>query len=168
MVPRISSARESRRVRSANSTSSSEKSSSSSISEASSVSLARMDSREAENAPLVWERAMSWAAREEAAIRSAIPSAWARSIRPLRKALRVNSPGSAVRAPARMTACRISRWMNSEPWQEISTVSSPVNDFGARKSVATHSSIWRPSESAMVPKWAVWVCASFRPFPFHI
>ncbi len=61
--------------RSANSTSSSEKSSSSSSSDASSIICSRRVSSRRENTPFICVVASRWAAREDAAIMSAIPSA---------------------------------------------------------------------------------------------
>lgn len=94
-----SSARFRRLLLSANSTSSSEKSSSSSISEANFMRSERRFSIDFEYAPRVCESASLWAASDRDAIRSAIPSACARSIFPFRKAIWENSPGSAGEAP---------------------------------------------------------------------
>ena len=54
--------------------------------------------------------------------------------------------------------------MNTEPWHENSTVSSPVKDFGARNTVAMTSSM-AESPSMTVPKCAVCVAAAERLFP---
>ena len=51
------------------------------------------------NSPASWRRAEASARSELAWIKSAIASAWVRSILPARKARRVNSPGSAERQP---------------------------------------------------------------------
>ena len=88
------------RPRSANSTSSSLKSSSSSINETSSRSSDLMSRSSDEKPPFICLNAILWAAAFWDAITSATASAWARSIFPFRKALCVNSPGSAARAPA--------------------------------------------------------------------
>ena len=67
-------------------------------------------------------------------------------MRPLRKALAVNSPGSAGRAPAANTVSKTRRVRRIPPWQAISTVSSPVKDLAPRKTVSTASSTripWR-------------------------
>ncbi len=95
-------------VRSANSTSSSEKSSSSSSSEARCSRRSRNACRSSENPPRIWAVARAWDARDDEAIRSATASACARSILPARNARAVNSPGSAVRAPAAWSRRRIS------------------------------------------------------------
>ena len=75
-------------------------------------------------------------------------------MRPLRKARWVNSPGSAARAPASMSHSRRRCRMKVEPWQDSSTVSSPVNECGARKTVATASSSSSPLRTRR-PKVAV-------------
>ena len=59
-------------------------------------------------------------------ITSATASAWAKSIRPFKKARFVNSPGSAVLAPFRITVSKIFFTIKTPPWQSISTVSSAV------------------------------------------
>ena len=53
-------------------------------------------------------------------------SACARSILPLRKALKVNSPGLASLAPQRKTSSRMRCKGAGPPWQSISTTSSLV------------------------------------------
>ena len=63
-------------------------------------------------------------------IRSRTASAWERSRRPFRKARFVNSPRSAGRAPARTTSARTVRRISGPPWQLISSVSSPVYEWG--------------------------------------
>ena len=49
--------------------------------------------------PCNWRWAISIERSERARIKSAIASAWLRSRFPFKKALRVNSPGSAARQP---------------------------------------------------------------------
>ena len=124
--------------RSANSSSSwSAKSSSSSSSEVNVSSCSRSSAILPDTPPRNWLRATSFSAAEEAAIRSATASACARSIRPLRNARLVNSPLSAIRAPASMSRRTSSCWTKRLPWQLISTVSSPVKECGARNTVQT-------------------------------
>ena len=147
--PWISTARRRRLWREANSTSSSEKSSSSSSSEASSMRRSRRLSRRCEKLPRICLIANRWAAREFEAMTSATASAWARSRWPAVKARRVYSPASARRAPRQMRVSRSARWMYREPWTANSTVSSPVNECGPRKTVATQLSSMLPSASVM-------------------
>ena len=141
-------------VRSANSTSSSLKSSSSSTSEIVFSSSSRRCANSVDMPPRIWFSATRCDAAPVEAIRSATASACDKSILPFRKARCVNSPGAAKRAPLAMSFCRICCWMNVEPWQPNSTTSSPVNEWGARKTVITTSSIM-PSELPTVPKTAV-------------
>jgi len=61
------------------------------------------------------ETAASAAASPRAEMRSITASAWVRSILPLRNARRVNSPGSAGRAPAANTARRTSSATTAPP-----------------------------------------------------
>ena len=61
-----------------------------------------------------------------ASIRSRMASACGRSMRPFTNARKVNSPGSASRAPAVTTRLRHWRKTTREPWQEISIMSSAV------------------------------------------
>ena len=117
------------------------------------------------NRPSVCFMASAWAAREFDAIRSATPSACARSILPFIKARRVNSPGSAVRAPHSISRLTISRCIHREPWQDISATSSPVNERGALKTVTTDWSSASPFESTILPRWAVCVTISSGSFP---
>ena len=77
-------------------------------------------------------------------IRSATASACARSMRPLRKARRVNSPGSARRAPLSSTVSSTALAGSSPPWQVISTTSSRVKVRGARITASSTSSTFRP------------------------
>ena len=84
-------------------------------------------------APTRWDRAPllpAWASRAAcsppAPMSSITASAWVRSIFPLRKARRVNSPGWAGEAPAASTSWSRRRVIYSPPWQESSTTSSPV------------------------------------------
>ena len=61
-----------------------------------------------------------------ASIKSAVASACSRSIFPFNTARRVNSPGSAGRAPAAASAATASAGTSRPPWVESSTRSSPV------------------------------------------
>ena len=63
---------------------------------------------------------------------SATASAWGRSSFPAASARRVYSPGAARRAPAVVRDCRRVCWMYVEPCTDISTVSWPVYEWGAR------------------------------------
>src|SRR6266705_853946 len=65
-------------------------------------------------------------AGDPASMRSAVASAWSRSILPLRTARRVNSPGVARRAPAVTSAASAAAGTSSPPCVEISTTFSPV------------------------------------------
>ena len=137
---------------SANSTSSSAKSNSSSIREASSSNLDRNRESSCEKTPRIWFMASLWEVRFSEAIRSATASAWARSILPLRKARCENSPGPAITAPfSTRVRSRVS-WMYSDPWHEISTLSSPVKEWGARKTLSSTWSRSSPAESVTCPK----------------
>ena len=71
---------------------------------------------------------------------SATASACARSIFPLANARRVNSPASASLAPLAVKISSNRRCTYLEPWTDSSTTSSPVNEDGARNTVATPSS----------------------------
>ena len=84
----------------ANSTSSSAKSSASSTCAAQSSSCCRNAETRAPRAPLKRLRAPRNDAAVADRITSATASAWVRSSLPFRKARRVNSPGSALRAPS--------------------------------------------------------------------
>ena len=68
----------------------------------SNCSLSVSSSRE--KPPRICDMAMRWVASLLEAMRSATASAWERSIFPARKALLVNSPGVAMRAPDCMSA----------------------------------------------------------------
>ena len=114
--------------RSANSTSSSLKSSSSSIRLVKVSSCSRRCSISFEKPPRIWFIASRWLALLVDEMRSATASACDRSNLPLRKARWVNSPGWASVAPALSVASTTRCWMYTEPWHEISTESSPVNE----------------------------------------
>jgi hypothetical protein len=73
------------------------------------------------------------AAAVEASMRSATLSAWARSSLPLRKARRVNSPGSARRAPSSRQRASSICMTTGPPWPWSSMTSSPVKEWGAGK-----------------------------------
>ena len=92
-------------------------------------------------------------------IKSATASAWARSMRPLRKARRVNSPGSARRAPRASTASKTSFAGNNPPWQVISTTSSRVKVRGACITETSTSSTSWPFRR-ICPYWMVCVGAA--------
>ena len=80
-----------------------------------------------------------------AEMRSMIASAWVRSILPFSKARRLNSPGSAERAPHSNSRSRTRLVTSTPPWQASSTTSSPVKLLGFLNTVAKTSSITRPS-----------------------
>jgi hypothetical protein len=80
-------------------------------------------------------------------MRSATASAWVRSIRPLRNARRVNSPGSECLAPQERIRARTCRVTTGPPWQPISTVSSRVKERGPRNTVSRTSSMGRASST---------------------
>ncbi|MCY1286884.1 hypothetical protein D9M69_369840 [compost metagenome] len=90
-----------------------------------------------ENSPSIERAAERAAASVLASIRSATASAWARSSLSLRKARRVNSPGSARRRPMLSPACRqrVSSICitTGPPWPCNSSTSSPVYELGAGK-----------------------------------
>ena len=71
---------------------------------------------------------------------SMIDSACAKSIRPFKNARFVNSPGSAMRAPATNNNSRILFVTKIPPWQLISTTSSAVNVLGALMTETSTSS----------------------------
>ena len=154
-------------MRSANSTSSSLKSSSSSISDTKSSSCVRRSASWLENAPRIWLMAMRCAARDEAAMTSAIASACDRSMRWLAKARWVNSPAEAAWHPHSMSRFTICCCIHTEPWHEISMTSSPVNVFGARNMVSTTWSSICPSAKSMLPRWAVCDAMSAIGAPFQ-
>ena len=79
-----------------------------------------------ERAPLSWFRASLRARSVFADMSSATASAWVRSSFPFRKALFVNSPGSARRAPSSNSLWSTSLRMRGFPWRLNSTISSPV------------------------------------------
>ena len=139
-----------RRVRSANSTSSSPKSSSSSRSAVSSISLSLKSLSVSEYPPRICVEASVCAAFESAAIISATASACDRSMRPAAKARAENSPGSATLAPCLHSREITLEAIYREPWIEISTLSSPVYECGARKRATTTSST-TCSPSIMLP-----------------
>jgi len=123
-------------------------------------SNARTSRRAARNSPIERDRSPRRCPRarssprcDRAVIISCTASAWARSRRPLRNARRVNSPGSAGRAPARRTAVRTSSRMRGPPWQWISSVSSPVKERGARMKTRRTSSRIRPVVGQTIFPW---------------
>ena len=126
MALRTSATRAAISAAGASSTSSSAKSSSSSTRAAHSSNCCRKPATRAASAPLSRLRAPRRAAAVADWITSATASAWVRSSLPLRKARRVNSPGSAARAPWPNSAATTVAATRLEPWQVISTVSSPV------------------------------------------
>ena len=79
-----------------------------------------------EKLPSSWSRAIWKVLSVLAFIRSITASAWLRSSLPFRKALLVNSPGSASLAPLEMTRERIFLRETMDPWHWISTTSSAV------------------------------------------
>ncbi len=74
-------------------------------------------------------------------MRSAIASACRRSSFPLATARRLNSPGSAARAPAAISASNASAGTSDPPCVVSSIVSSPVNERGATCTLAITRSI---------------------------
>ena len=148
----ISAAKSFSSVRSANSNSSwSAKSSSNSISDVKCSNRSRSLDSSVDTDPRNWLIAKSFSALLCDAIKSATASACARSILPFIKARRVYSPGSAALHPTSISHRSISCWMKRLPWQAISTVSSPVNECGARYTVQSTSSSTSPSR-AIRPK----------------
>ncbi len=119
--------------RSAGSISSSGKSSVASTSMRSSTRLSATRCTRAENSPCSERSAERAAASVEASIRSATLSAWARSRRLLRNARRVNSPGSAGRAPSSTQRASTIESTTGPPWPCSSSTSSPVYERGAGK-----------------------------------
>ena len=80
-------------------------------------------------APPIWRSACFRCSSVSALIRSPSPSTSVMSIRPLRNAWRVNSPGSARRSPgSRPSASSAAATTAREPCVCSSTVSSPVNE----------------------------------------
>ena len=79
-----------------------------------------------ETLPLSCVNALFNAKSFSALITSMTASAWLRSIRPFTKARFVNSPGSAGRAPFRITSSKVFFKTYIPPWQSISTVFSRV------------------------------------------
>ena len=114
-----------------------------------------------EKAPDSERPALRAAASVLASIRSAIASAWARSILPLRKARWLNSPGSATRRPgsrgrpvtasgsaaASRQRASSSCSTTAPPWAWSSSTSSPVNEWGAGKWIASPWSTASPAAS---------------------
>lgn len=56
-------------------------------------------------------------------------------------------------------------WMNVDPWHDISMVSSPVYELGARNMVTSVWSIGSPRRVEIVPRWAVCEVALSSDFP---
>ena len=79
-----------------------------------------------ESLPWSWSRAAFKLSSARAETTSMTASASLRSILPLRKALLVNSPGSAGRAPVRLSRYKIRATVRLPPWQLSSSMSSPV------------------------------------------
>ena len=127
--------------RSANSTSSSAKSSSNSISEVKFSKSPLSTAISLEIPPFSCSRAAFREASFSEAIRSAMDSAWERSIRPFIKALMVNSPALAVLAPFFSRTSKIFFAMCGEPWKEISAEFSAVKVLGAWNTETITSSI---------------------------
>lgn len=100
-------------------------------------------------------------------MRSAMPSASERSILPLANARRENSPGGAGLHPSPMNRWMISRTIQREPWQVISTVSCPVKDAGAWNGIAITSSMVDPSLPMIRPWMAVRGFAAVMSGPLH-
>ena len=71
-------------------------------------------------------------------------SASIKSILPFKKALLVNSPGSAILAPFKSTISKTLLVVAIPPWQFISTTSSLVNVLGLFITVTKTSSITSP------------------------
>ena len=127
----------------------------------------RSSSQATESAPLIPPRESFSCASVPAS--SSIPSASASGseILPAAKALRVNSPASARLAPAANAAERTARVTRIPPWQQISTVSSPVNEFGAAKRVQSPVSTRLPSSGLTIsPKTASLGAESDMLLPF--
>ena len=115
-----------------------------------------------ENAPANDCVALRAAASVLASIKSAMASAWVRSILPFRKARWENSPGSAMRSPGKValpdpleTVAASSRQRatsncktTAPPWACSSSTSSPVKEWGAGKYKASPWSSGWPCASA--------------------
>ncbi len=86
-----------------------------------------------ENSPCSERTAERAALAVAASIRSATASAWARSSLPLRKARRLNSPGSASRAPRSRQRASSICMTTGPPWPCSSSTSSPVKECGPGK-----------------------------------
>ena len=96
------------------------------------------------SAPSSWRRAWRRCASVSAAARSAIASACTRSSLPLRKARRVNSPGSARRSPSRPSAAISAASTARLPCRCNSATSSPVALCGAGNHSTSPSSMSSP------------------------
>ena len=127
-----------------------------------------------------WTRSISWlkfpAKRPaafwlEALVRlsmiSRTASAFVRSVLPFIKARKVNSPRSACLKPFCKSKLKIFVTTAVPPWQEISAISSPVKDFGARKTdtktSSTRAAFWSGTQSRAA---AFWPCDSFSSAAF--
>ena len=87
-----------------------------------------------ENSPCSEWRALLAACSEFALIKSAIASAWVKSILSLRNARSLNSPGLAKRTPSIWVISRSSiSIITGPPWPCNSSTSSPVKEFGPLK-----------------------------------
>ncbi len=115
------------------------------------MSLERSDFSSSEYPPRSWCMATLSEAKLEDEMTSATASACARSIFPLTKARRVYSPGSAILAPASHRSLIISDAMKLDAWHEISTLSSPVYEEGARNTQTRTSSTTPPPGEDTVP-----------------
>ncbi|MNT31348.1 hypothetical protein D3C72_1671790 [compost metagenome] len=93
----------------------------------------------AEKAPVSERLALRAAASVLASIRSAIASAWARSILSFRKARSVNSPGWATRKPRRLG------------WPVAGSVAAPASRQRASSSCSTTGPPWACSSSTSSP-----------------
>ena len=111
---------------SAPSSSSSGKSMAASTSARRSVRASPISPRRRDHSPSRVRRAARAASTVAASIRSATASAWTRSMRPLRKARSVNSPGRATRAPRARTRASRRSVTTGPPWPCSSRTSSPV------------------------------------------
>jgi len=114
------------------------------------ITRSRSSSIRRDKPPSSWVIATRCIAREVESIRSPIASACTRSSLPFSTARRVNSPGSATRAPDATRAARTSVGTTTPPCVAISTTSSPVNDAGARNVVTRASSSTSPFPSRTV------------------
>ncbi len=119
------------------------------MSDSSAITASRSAAILRERLPSTCAIAASCIARDCESIRSPTPSACSTSSFPFATARRVNSPGSASRAPAESRAPSARAGTSSPPCTLSSTISSPVYDFGAAYTIATGRSITFPLSGSL-------------------